>query len=123
MTPSCWWRWTAPNKRSYRRLEAMRSLFIGFERAQVAALFGRSERMVRLWILGFTRAASTRWRESHGLPASARSSGAAARFAVPMLEAPSKAAQEHWTGVKVHGRLKARMRRWQRWKFGLRRVK
>ena len=43
----------APNKRSYRRLAAIRALCQGYSRAQVGALFGRGERMVRLWILRF----------------------------------------------------------------------
>ncbi len=45
----------APNKRSYRHLEAMRALLLGHSRAQVADLCGRCERMVRLWILAFNR--------------------------------------------------------------------
>ena len=43
----------APNKRSYRRMAGIRALLKGYTRAQVAELFGRSERMVRLWILCF----------------------------------------------------------------------
>src|SRR5882724_3360780 len=35
----------APNKRSYRRLAAMRALLRGWPRAEVAQVFGRSERM------------------------------------------------------------------------------
>ena len=43
----------APNKRSYRRLVAIRALCKGFSRAQVVELFGCSERMMRLWIVRF----------------------------------------------------------------------
>ena len=40
----------APNKRSYRRFAAIRALLKGFLPRQVADLFGRTERMVRLWV-------------------------------------------------------------------------
>ena len=45
----------APNKRSFRRLAAIRALLIGMERVQVAAVFWRSERMVRLWTVRFNQ--------------------------------------------------------------------
>ena len=40
----------APNKRSYVRLNAMRSLLMGISRATVCQQFCRTDRMVRLWI-------------------------------------------------------------------------
>ena len=100
----------APNKRSYRRLAAIRALLKGYTRAQVAELFGRSERLVRLWIVCFNEG---------GIDALASKprSGRPRRIKlerlrellVPVLEEPQKAAQQHWTGVKVHGWLKEQL--------------
>jgi len=45
----------APNKRSYIRLNAIRSLLLGISRATVSQQFCRTERMVRLWIEMFNR--------------------------------------------------------------------
>jgi len=94
----------APNKRSSRRLAAIRALLMGFERAQVAALFGRSERRVRLWILccnegGLDALAS---KPRPGRPRKIKLERLRDLLG-PVLEDPAKAAQEHWTGVKIHG--------------------
>jgi hypothetical protein len=45
----------APNKRSYVRLNAIRSLLMGIERATLCKQFCRTDRMVRLWIELFNR--------------------------------------------------------------------
>ena len=45
----------APNKRSYIRLNAMRSLLLGLPRATLCQQFCRTDRMVRLWIDLFNR--------------------------------------------------------------------
>ncbi len=45
----------APTKRSYIRLNAIRSLLLGIPRATVCKLFCRSDRMVRVWIELFNR--------------------------------------------------------------------
>ena len=45
----------APNKRSYVRLNAIRSLLIGISRSTLCDQFCRSDRMVRLWIELFNR--------------------------------------------------------------------
>jgi transposase len=97
----------APNKRSYRRLAAIRALLMGFERAQVAALFGRSERMVRLWILCFNAGGidALASKPRPGRPRKIKLERLR-DLLVPVLEDPAKAAQVHWTGVKVHGWLK-----------------
>lgn len=100
----------APNKRSYRRLAAIRALCKGYSRAQVGELFGRSERMVRLWILAFNRAGID------GLASKPRP-GRPRKIAltrvrdllVPVLEEPERAGQLHWTGVKLHGWLKEQL--------------
>ncbi|MCA1606030.1 MAG: IS630 family transposase [Acidobacteria bacterium] len=100
----------APNKRSYRRLAAIRALLMGLERAQVAALFGRSERLVRLWILAFNGGGIDAL-ASKPRPGRPRK----VKFArlrdllVPVLEDPAQAGQLHWTGVKLHGWLKAQL--------------
>ena len=46
---------TAPNKRSYVRLNAIRSLLLGIARATLCQQFCRTDRMVRLWIEFFNR--------------------------------------------------------------------
>lgn len=100
----------APNKRSFRRLAAIRALLLGFERAQVAKLFARSERMVRLWVLMFNEggidALATKPRP--GRPRRIQLERLR-DLLVPVLEEPQKAAQEHWTGVKVHGWLREQL--------------
>ena len=45
----------APNKRSYIRLNAIRSLLLGVSRATLCQQFCRTDRMVRLWIELFNR--------------------------------------------------------------------
>ena len=45
----------APNKRSYVRLNAVRSLLMGVPRATLCQQFCRTDRMVRLWIEQFNR--------------------------------------------------------------------
>jgi len=45
----------APNKRSYVRLSALRTLLLGHERKTVCAIFDRTDRMIRLWIELFNR--------------------------------------------------------------------
>ena len=100
----------APNKRSYRRLVAIRALCKGFSRPQVAHLFGCSERMVRLWIvcfnLGGIDALSTKPRT--GRPRKVKLEKLHGLL-IPVLEDPSKAGEVHWTGVKVHGWLKEQL--------------
>ena len=100
----------APNKRSYRRLVVIRALCQGFSRAQVVELFGCSARVVQLWIVLFNwggidalaskprtgRPRKVKLARLHGL-------------LIPVLEDPSQAGEVHWTGVKVHGWLKAQL--------------
>ena len=45
----------APNKRSYIRLNAIRSLLLGIPRSTICQQFCRTDRMVRLWIEMFNR--------------------------------------------------------------------
>lgn len=100
----------APSKRSYIRLAAIRALLKGMSREVVGDLFLRSERMVRLWIHMFNQG---------GIDALASKSGQGRPrrvklqrlqdLLVPVLEDPQKAAQQHWTGVKLHGWLKEQL--------------
>ena len=53
----------APNKRSYIRLAALRSLLLGIARATVCQQFCRTDRMIRLGSSSSTAAASM-----HSLP-------------------------------------------------------
>ena len=100
----------APNKRSYRRLAAIRALLKGYSRAQVGELFGRSERMVRLWILCFNEGGIDALcsKPRPGRPRKIKLERLR-ELLVPVLEEPAQAAQEHWTGVKVHGWLKEQL--------------
>jgi len=97
----------APNKRSDVRLAALRALCKGYTRAQVAELFGRSERLLRLWIVLFNRGGIDALASNprSGRPRKIKLAGLRALL-VPVLEDPAAAGQEHWTGVKIHGWLK-----------------
>jgi transposase len=100
----------APNKRSYIRLNAIRSLLLGISRATVAQQFCRTERLVRLWIEMFNRggidALITRARP--GRPRKVKLERVR-DLLVPVLENPATAGQVHWTGVKIHGYLKEQL--------------
>ena len=100
----------APNKRSYIRLNAIRSLLLGISRATVCHQFCRTERMVRLWIEMFNRggidALITRPRP--GRPRKVKLERVR-DLLVPVLENPATAGQVHWTGVKIHGYLKEQL--------------
>lgn len=100
----------APNKRSYRRLAGLRALLMGFPTGQVAKLFGRSERMVRLWVAMFNAggidALTTKARG--GRPRKVKLQRLR-DLVVPVLEDPSQAGQFHWTGVKLHGWLQEQL--------------
>jgi transposase len=100
----------APNKRSYRRLAAIRALLLGHTRSQVSLLFGRSERMVRLWILQFNKGGidALASKPHAGRPRKVKFERVE-DLLVPVLEDPSLAGQLHWTGVKVHGYLQEQL--------------
>ena len=100
----------APNKRSYIRLNAIRSLLLGIPRATVCKLFCRSDRMVRTWIELFNRggidALVTRCKS--GRPRKVKLEKVR-DLLVPVLQDPGQAGQVHWTGVKLHGFLKEKL--------------
>jgi transposase len=100
----------APNQRSDRRLAAIRALLKGYSRAQVGELFGRSERLVRLWLLCFNEGGidALASKPRPGRPRKIKLQRLR-DLLVPVLEDPPKAAQEHGTGVKVHGWLKEQL--------------
>lgn len=100
----------APNKRSYRRLAAIRALCKGYSREQVGELFGRGERMVRLWILLFNAGGMDALcsKPRGGRPRKVKLQKLR-DLLVPVLEDPAQAEQVHWTGVKVHGWLKEQL--------------
>jgi transposase len=100
----------APNKRSYRRLAVIRGLLKGYSRAQVSELFARSERLVRLWIVLFNEGGIDALisRPRPGRPRKVKLERLR-DLLVPVLENPAQAAQEHWTGVKIHGWLKEQL--------------
>lgn len=100
----------APNKRSYIRLNAIRSLLLGIPRATVCAQFCRTDRMVRLWIELFNRGGidALITRPKPGRPRKVKLARVR-DLLVPVLEHPAQAGQVHWTGVKLHGYLKAQL--------------
>ena len=101
---------TAPNQRSFVRLTAIRSLYLGMDRPMVCKVFNRSDRMIRLWINLFNRggidALITKPRP--GRPPKVRNERLQ-DLLVPVLEDPTLAGQLHWTGVKIHGWLKEQL--------------
>jgi transposase len=100
----------APNKRSYIRLNAVRSLLLGQDRRRVCEMFCRTDRMVRLWIEMFNRGGidSLITKPKPGRPRKVRLQRVR-DVLVPGLEDPSQAGQVHWTGVKLHGYLKEQL--------------
>ena len=101
----------APNKRSYIRLGAIRALLLGTPRPAVCKLYCRTERMIRLWIEMFNRGGSdallTKPRRGRPRRIALQKLG---DLLIPVLKDPALAGELHWTGVKVHGWLKARLR-------------
>ena len=100
----------APNKRSYIRLNALRSLLLGIPRATVCQQFCRSDRMVRMWIELFNRGGidALITRPKPGRPRKAKLERVR-DLLVPVLADPAQAGQVHWTGVKLHGYIKEKL--------------
>jgi transposase len=100
----------APNKRSYIRLAAIRSLVLGLARTTVCQQFCRTDRMVRLWIELFNRGGidALITRPKPGRPRKVKLERVC-DLLLPVLENPATAGQVHWTGVKLHGYLKEQL--------------
>ncbi len=100
----------APNKRSYVRLAALRSLLLGYSRKDVCLIHARTDRMVRLWIELFNRGGidALTTRPKPGRPRKVKLERVR-DLLLPVLENPAQAGQVHWTGVKVHGYLKEQL--------------
>ena len=100
----------APNKRSYIRLNAIRSLLLGMARATICQQFCRTDRMVRLWIECFNRGGidALITKPKPGRPRKVKLERVR-DLLVPVLENPAQAGQLHWTGVKLHGYLKTQL--------------
>lgn len=100
----------APNRRSYIRLNAVRSLLLGVPRSTVCQQFCRTDRSVRLWIELFNRGGidALITRPKPGRPRKVKLERVR-DLLVPVLENPATAGQVHWTGVKVHGFLKEQL--------------
>jgi transposase len=100
----------APNKRSYIRLNAIRSLLLGIPRGVLCRQFCRTDRMLRLWIELFNRggiqALITKPRP--GRPRKVKLQRVQ-DLLVPVLADPTLAGQVHWTGVKLHGYLQEQL--------------
>lgn len=100
----------APNKRSYIRLNAIRTLLLGIPRSTVCQLFCRSDRMVRVWIALFNRSGidGLITRSRTGRPRKVKLERVR-DLLLPVLAEPGQAGQVHWTGVKLHGFLKEKL--------------
>lgn len=100
----------APNKRSYIRLAAIRSLLLGLTRITVCQQFCRTDRMVRLWIELFNRGGidALITRPKPGRPRKVKLERVR-DLLLPVLENPATAGQVHWTGVKLHGYLREQL--------------
>lgn len=94
----------APNKRSYIRLNAIRSLLLGIARSIICEQFCRTDRMVRLRIDMFNRGGidALITRPKPGRPRKVKLERVR-DLLVPVLENPAQAGQVHWTGVNLHG--------------------
>lgn len=101
---------SAPNKRSYIRLAAMRCLLRGMSRREVCEVFCRGDRVMRLWILKYNVGGIDALVSK---PTGGRRRKVSLRriedILVPVLKDPRQAAVEHWTGVKVHGWIKQQL--------------
>lgn len=100
----------SPTKRGYIRLAVIRSLLLGIDRKVVSEQFFRSDRMVRLWILMFNKGGidALASKPRTGRPRKVKLKRAQ-DLLIPVLENPQSAGQLHWTGVKLHGWLKAQL--------------
>ena len=100
----------APNKRSYIRLNAIRSLLLGLPRATLCQQFCRTDRMLRLWIEMYNRGGidALITRPKPGRPRKVKLERLR-DLLVPVLENPAQAGQVHWTGVKLHGFLQEQL--------------
>jgi len=100
----------APNKRSYIRLNAIRSLLLGLPRETLCQQFCRTDRMVRLWIEMFNRggidALITKARPGRRRKVKLER---VRDLLLPVLENPATVGQGHWTAVKLHGYLKEQL--------------
>jgi transposase len=83
---------------------------MGISRSTLCEQFGRTDRMVRLWIHQYNQggidALITKGRP--GGPRKVKLQRVR-DLLVPVLEDPSQAGQVHWTGVKLHGYLKEQL--------------
>lgn len=100
----------APTKRSYIRINAIRSLLLGISRAVICQQFCRTDRMIRLWIELFNRGGidALITRPKPGRPRKVKLERVR-DLLVPVLENPASAGQVHWTGVKLHGFLQEKL--------------
>ena len=100
----------APNRRSYIRLNVVRSLLLDISRPTLCRQFCRSDRMVRLWIGLFNDggidALITRPRPGRPRKATIQR---VREVVQPILDDPAQAGVVHWTGVKLHGYLQQQL--------------
>ena len=100
----------APNQRSYRRLNALRSLLLGISRGTLCQQFCRTDRKLRQWIELFNRggidALITKARPGRRRKVKLER---VRDLLLPVLEDPATVGQGHWTAVQLHGFLKEQL--------------
>ena len=95
----------APTQRGQIRMRAMIALVLEIPRPMVAKLFGVSERAVRRWIRAFNERGIDGLMDEPRPGRPRKLSPQQVEQCCALLEAPERAEQVHWTGVKFHGYL------------------
>jgi len=96
----------ASTQRAHNRFRAMIALVMGFERQDVAKLFGVSERAVRRWIRAFNEQGVDGLLEEPHPGRPRKITPEQAEHCCALLEQPQQVDEVHWTGVKFHGYLR-----------------
>lgn len=96
-----------PRKRVYIRLNAIRSLLLGYTNEQVVELFVVSLRTVQLWINRYNQGGidALLWRPISGRPRKIELKQVSPCL-LSVIKNPQQEGEHHWTGVKLHGYLK-----------------
>ena len=102
----------SPTKQGFQRLSAIRALLLGFSREDVCKLYLVKDRPLRCWIHWFNEAGVDGLisrRKKTGRPRIIKLQRLE-DILIPVLEDPSLEDQLHWTGRKMHGWLKEKLK-------------
>lgn len=99
-----------PLKKGYIRLSAMYDLMNGLSKAKVIKKSKISERTFQFWIRKFTEKGidGLITKPRPGRPKILNKKHG--RMIIDLLENPNKAAESHWTGIKLHGFIKEKLK-------------